>query len=75
MTNMLNNEVGMSTLSNKYSPNVLITGRPQLKYDELMSLMFGEYVEAYTSDNTINTNEERTTSAIALYQSGNLQQG
>ena len=62
----------MSRLSDKNSPSMLITGRPQLEYDEVISLMFGEYVEVYSGTNAINTNKERTTSAVALYPSGNL---
>ena len=74
-TKSLNNEVDMSRLSDKHSPSMLITGRPQPKNDEVTSLMFGEYVEVYSGTNAINTNEECTTSAVALYPSGNLQRG
>ena len=39
------------------------------------SLTFGEYVKVYNVSSVTNTNEERTTSAVALYPSGNLQGG
>ena len=74
-TKSLNSEIGMSTLSTKLSPNSLITGQPQRNYDDVTSLTFGEYAEVYNVSNTTNTNEERTTSAVALYPSGNLQGG
>jgi len=38
-------------------------------------MTFGEYAEVYAGGNITNTNEERTTSAIGLYPSGNLQGG
>ena len=65
----------MTTLSAKLSPNTLITGQPQQDYGEVTSLTFGEYVEVYNVNNVTNINEERTTSAVALYPSGNLQGG
>ena len=37
--------------------------------------MFGEYAEVYAANQVINNNGERTTSAIALYPSGNQQEG
>ena len=74
-TKSLNNEVGMSPLSDKLSPSALITGQPQQNYNEVTSIIFGEYAEVYGSMPIINTNEERTISAIALYPSGNLQRG
>ena len=74
-TKTLNNEIGMSCLSKQYSPNALVTGRPTTSYDKLVSMTFGEYAEVYADNNVTNTNEERTTSTIGLYPSGNLQGG
>ena len=70
---MLNSEIGMSKLSNKYSPNTLVTGQAQKSNNEIMQLTFGEYAEVHTANQTTNNNEERTISAIALYPSGNQQ--
>ena len=74
-TKTLNNEIGMSPLSNKLSPATLITGQSQPNYGALTSITFGEYVEAYSGNAVTNNNEERTTSALALYPLGNLQKG
>ena len=75
-TKNLNNKIGMGLMSDKHSPNTLITGQPPLKYTELVSLTFGEYVEVlYTANNVLNNTEECTTSTISLYISENLQPG
>ena len=63
---MLNNEIGSSKLSNGYSPTTLVTGQSTKSYEEVTSLTFGEYAEVYAKHEVINTNEERTISAIAL---------
>ena len=45
-----------------------------LKYKGIILLTFGKYVEVYAANSVIN-NEECTTSTVALYQPGNLQNG
>ena len=71
----LNNEIGLCNLSSKYSPSTLVTGQPPKTYEEVTSLTFGEYTEVYATNQVINNNEERTISAVALYSSGNQQNG
>ena len=71
----LNQEIGMSALSNKYSPNTLVTGQSQRQYKDIMSLSYGEYAEIYSANQVTNNNKERTIGAIALYPSGNDQNG
>ena len=74
-TKALNNEVGMSTLSNEHSPFTLVTGYPQRSHKEIIQLSFGDYVHVHTTNEVSNTMDTRTIPAIALYPSGNLQQG
>ena len=71
----LNNEIGMCQLSPDYSPHTLVTGQPPQTYKERTILSFGDYAEVYAANNVINSNEERTTSAIVLYPSSNAQGG
>ena len=72
----LNQEIGMIKLSSKYSQNTLMTGQPPRKYKDIISLSYGEYAEVYLANQVTNNNEERTTtSVIALYPSGNDQNG
>ena len=71
----LNNEIGMCKLSSEDSPHTLVTRQPPLNYEEMTAMSYGDYTEVYAAKNVKNNNEERTTSAIALYPSNNAQGG
>ena len=71
----LNSEVGMCKLSSDYSPHTMVTGQPARPYDQIVSITYSEYAEVYAAKPTTNNNNERTISAIALYPSGNDQDG
>ena len=75
MVKALNNEIGQCKLSNKYSPSTLVISQPPKIYEEVASLTFGEYTEVYAANQVKNNNEKRTISAVALYPSGNQQNG
>ena len=69
----INIEVAEDGLSDVLSPGTLITGRVDPSYKEVQSLNFGDYVQAHVPETKTNTNEARTTGAIALYPSRNGQ--
>ena len=71
----LNNEVGMTKLSDIHSPHALVTGQPPRSYKDVIAMTYGEYVEVYAMSPIKNNIDERTISAIALYPSGNNQGG
>ena len=60
-------------ISKTLSPSTLITGLPNMDYEELMKLEFGVYAQVHQENNIINTNQPRSVGAIALYPSGNAQ--
>lgn len=74
VTKSLNNEIGMSSLIDEYSPFTLIIGQPVQTHKQLVELSYGDYVYIHTKDIS-NTMDSRTIPAISLYPSGNLQQG
>ena len=71
----LNNEIGMSRLSNAYSPHALVTGQAARSYKDIVAITYGEYAEVYAMSQVKNNIDERTISAIVLYPSGNNQGG
>ena len=62
-------------ISKEQSPRVLITGIANPSYNDIQKLNFGDYVQVFNPHNITNTNEPRTTGAIALYPSDNAQGG
>ena len=71
----LNNEVGISPLSEEYSPFTLVTGQQIPTHEQAIGLTFGDYVQVHNIQEMNNTTHSRTLPAIALYPSGNLQNG
>ena len=71
----LNSEIGICRLFSNYSPHTLVTGQPARPYNQIVSMTYGEYAEVYAANPITNDNNERTISAIALYPSGNHQDG
>ena len=71
----LNSESGMSSLSKDLFPMTLITGMAPPIYNTLMELSYGDYVQTHNAKEVTNTTTERTNDSIALYPSGNGQEG
>ena len=55
------------------TPTTIVTGVPPPDFESIMTLKFGEYVQVF--EGTTNTGRGRKQGAIALYPSGNLQNG
>ena len=68
-----NNIINQSGYSEQLLPTTIVTGIPPPNFESIISLKFGDYVQVF--EGTTNTNKSRTQGAIALYPSGNLQQG
>ena len=73
VTKDLNMEIAEDGVSKELSPGMLITGRVNPSYKEIMALNFGDYVQAHVPASKTNNNESRTTGCIALYPSRNGQ--
>jgi len=56
-----------------FSPKELIFGEQRLDYNNICRLPFGAYVQVHDDLDATNTMESRTTGAINLGTSGNLQ--
>ena len=67
----LNKGIAHDGISDTISPGTLITGRVNPSYKEIHSLIFRDYVQAHVPSIITNTNESKTTGAIALYPSRN----
>ena len=65
-TNDIPSDVGVS---DSLSPNTLITGIPAPDFKQMMEITYGDYVEVHEDRQVKNTQEARTTGAIALYPS------
>ena len=68
-----NNIINQAGSSEQLPPTTIVTGIPPPNFESIISLKFGDYVQVF--EGTTNTNKSRTQGAIALYPSGNLQQG
>ena len=62
-------------LSKEISPSTMITGKLGPDYNQICKLNFGDYVQAYRRNGATNTNNARSVGAIALFPSGNDQNG
>ena len=71
----LNQLPSPNSLSSEISPGTMITGRPDLDFNQVSELNFGNYVHAYIRRGRKNTNKARTVGAISLYLSVNDQGG
>ena len=58
----LNNEIGVSKLSDKYAPHTLVTRYDVPNYNQLMELTFGDHVEVK------NINERTNYTSHIRYQ-------
>ena len=67
------NIINQAGCSEQLPPTTIFTGIPPPNFESIMSLKFGDYVQVF--EGTTNTNKGGTQGAIALYPSGNLQQG
>lgn len=68
-----NNIISQSGLSLELPPTTIVTGVPPPNYEAIMTQKFGDYAQVFKD--TTNTSRSRTQVAIALYPSGNLQNG
>ena len=59
-------------IAEKMSPLTMMTGKPFPDYNSLL-LEFGTYVQVYEDNSPTNTSKARTTPAIALNPTGNVQ--
>jgi hypothetical protein len=62
------------TQSDTLSPLTIMTGRPNLDYNDMI-IEFGAYAQVYKDGGPTNTVRARTTGAIALTPTGNAQGG
>jgi hypothetical protein len=67
----LNALPALNGVSKTLSPSTLITGKPPLDFDQLLSIKYGEYAQVFTE--TTNDMSERTVGGIAMYPTGNTQ--
>jgi hypothetical protein len=58
-------------ISKTLSPSTLITGKPPTSFNDLLKIKYGDYAQVFKE--TKNDMSERTTGAIALYPTGNVQ--
>lgn len=62
-------------VADNISPGTLIVGTQRPNYNNIIQLNFGDYVQVHEGKTITNTNEGKTVGTIALYPSGNGQNG